>query len=157
MNNIYLVQHAEAMSEEENPNRPLNNVGRTHATDVAVVAAALGVDVKQIRHSGKTRAEQTAEIIGEELSPEHGVVAANNLGPLDDVEPVAEDLNRSTDPVMLVGHLPFMEKLAGYMLTGDAEQTVVDFNNAGIVCLKQEDGRWQVEWILSAEIAGIKT
>jgi phosphohistidine phosphatase len=69
---------------------------------------------------------------------------------------VAEDLNRSVDPVMLVGHLPFMEKLAGYMLTGDADQAVIDFNNAGIVCLKQEDERWQVEWILSAEIAGIK-
>ena len=53
---VYLVQHAEAMSEEENPKRPLNDLGRAHAEWVAPVAMKMGVDVSQIRHSGKTRA-----------------------------------------------------------------------------------------------------
>jgi phosphohistidine phosphatase len=151
---VYLVQHAEAMSEDQNPERPLTADGRHATADVAVVAARLDVKVQQIRHSGKTRAAQTAEILGEALKPPDGVVQMDGLGPLDDVEPVAVELAHSARPVMLVGHLPFMERLAGMMLTGDAGQPVVKFTNAGIVCLVL-DNHWQVTWIVTPEIAGI--
>jgi len=66
---VYLVQHAEAMSEEQNPERPLTELGRQHTRSVADLAARMGVEVEQVRHSGKTRAEQTAEILGEALGP----------------------------------------------------------------------------------------
>jgi len=151
----YLVQHAEAMSEEEDPERPLNGTGRRHTEWVAGVAAKLGVAVNQIRHSGKTRAKQTAEILGQALAPAEGVVSGSGLSPLDNVEPVARALDQASEPVMLVGHLPFMERLAGHMLAGDADRAVVDFTNAGIVCLAKEDERWQVVWILTPEIAEV--
>jgi phosphohistidine phosphatase len=80
------------------------------------VAAALGVEVTEIRHSGKTRARQTAEIIGQALSPPQGVKAVSGLSPLDDVGPVAEELDEVSEPLMLVGHLPFLERLAGQLL-----------------------------------------
>ena len=154
---VYLVQHAEAKSEEEDPLRPLNDLGREHATWVADVAARVGVKVDQIRHSGKTRAQQTAEILGKALVPAEGVVAVSGLSPLDDVEPVAEELEEGWQTLMLVGHLPFMERLAGYMVTGDAHQPVIDFTNAGIVCLEKQDSRWQATWILTPDIAEIKS
>ncbi len=50
-----------------------------------------------------------------------------------------------------------MERLAGYMLTGDAREPVIDFINAGIVCLEKKDSRWQVIWILTPEMAEIKS
>ncbi len=151
---VYLVQHAEVMSEEENPDRPLTKDGRHATADVAVIAAKLGLDVQQIRHSGKTRAEQTAQILSEALLPPDGVVQMDGLGPLDDVEPVAVELAHTSKPVMLVGHLPFMERLASAMLTGNVETPVVKFTNAAIVCLSL-DAQWQVTWILTPEIAGI--
>lgn len=150
---VYLVQHAEAMSEEQNPERPLTDLGRQQARATATVAARMGIEVEQIRHSGKTRAMETAEIMGEALSPEEGVVEASGLGPVDDVEPVAQELDAGSRPVMLVGHLPFMERIAGYLLTGDADEPVIDFTNAGIVCLAKEDDRWQVTWIVTPETA----
>jgi phosphohistidine phosphatase len=55
---------------------------------------------------------------------------------------------------MLVGHLPFMARLAGKMLVGDPEQAVVKFRNAAIVCLSRVDERWQVAWILTPDMAG---
>ena len=149
----YLVQHAEALSEEQNPDRPLSDLGRRHVQSVADVAARLGVEVRQVYHSGKTRALQTAEILTEALSPSKGVMARSDLSPLDDVKPVAEELDDASEPVMLVGHLPFMERLAGFMLTGDADQAVVDFCNAGIVCLEKGETRWHVEWILTPQMA----
>ena len=151
---VYLVQHAEAMSKEENPDRPITGAGRHATAGVAVMAAKLGLDVQQIRHSGKTRAEQTAQILAEALSPAGGIVAVDGLGPLDAVEPVAAELAEHTRPVMLVSHLPFMERLASLLLAGDAERSVVRFTNAGIVCLSRAEG-WQVPWIITPEIAAI--
>lgn len=152
---VYLVQHAEAMSEEQDPERPLNELGREHTGWTASLAAKLGVEVAEIRHSGKTRAEQTAKILGEALSPVEGVVAAEGLAPLDDVEPVAKEIDAASEPIMLVGHLPFMERLAGQLLTGDSRQPVIDFTNAGIVCLERKDGRWQAAWIITPQIADL--
>jgi len=154
---VYLVQHAEAMSEEENPDRPLNDLGRQHTRWVAGAAAELGIEVQQIRHSGKTRAKETAEILGEALNPQGGVTEVRGLSPLDDVEPMGDELAGGSQPIMLVGHLPFMERMAGYLLTGDAQEPVIDFTNAGIVCLEQHEERWQALWILTPEIAGIKS
>lgn len=150
---VYLVQHAEAKSEEEDPDRPLSEKGREDAQAVAALASKMALDVGQIRHSGKTRAEQTATILGQALSPAERVVAASGLGPLDDVEPVAKELTRASQPLMLVGHLPFMERLAGYMATGDSDRAAVKFHNGGIVCLTQDEDQWQVSWILTPEIA----
>jgi phosphohistidine phosphatase len=154
---VYLVQHAEAMSEEQDPKRPLTDLGRQHAAWTGNLAARLGVEVEQIRHSGKARAQETAEIMGEVLSPGEGVVATSGLSPLDDVEPVAEDLEEASQPIMLVGHLPFMERLAGYLLTGDDQQPVIDFTNAGIVCLEKQDDHWQASWIITPEIAELES
>jgi phosphohistidine phosphatase len=156
---MYLVQHAEAKSEDEDPQRSLTEKGHRDALAVADMAKRLDLKVKQIRHSGKTRARQTAEVMGAALNPSDGVVEVDGLSPLDDVVPiagpVAKALTEAGEPVMLVGHLPFMERLAGQMTTGDAEQAVVKFHNAGIVCLTHaEDNRWQVSWIITPEICG---
>jgi phosphohistidine phosphatase len=153
---VYLVQHAEAKPKEVDPNRPLSETGRRDTEQVAAVAARLGLQIDEIRHSGKTRAEQTAKILGTALSPRQGVRAVSGLGPVDDVEPVGDELEDISGPVMLVGHLPFMEKLTGYLVSGDSCQAVVGFTNAAIVCLAKDDGAWQVMWILTPDIAAAK-
>jgi phosphohistidine phosphatase len=151
---VYLVQHAQAHSKDADPSRSLTERGRQETQRVAGLAAQLNLDLHQIRHSGKTRAEQTAAVLGQALSPAGGVVAVPGLAPKDDVRPVAEALAGEARDIMLVGHLPFMARLAGLLLTGDPERAVVKFRNAGIVCLAREDERWQVTWILTPEMAG---
>jgi len=151
---IYLVQHGEAEPKNVDPARPLTARGWQDVQRVAAFAARLDLEVHQIRHSGKARAEQTAAILGEALSPPAGVVAVSGLAPKDDVQPVAEMLAQETQPVMLVGHLPFMASLAGLLLVGDADRPVVQFCNAGIVCLTCEEDRWLVAWVLTPEMAG---
>jgi len=39
---------------------------------------------------------------------------------------------------MVVGHLPFMERLVSYLVSGSPETQVVKFQNSGIVCLDTE-------------------
>lgn len=149
---IYLVQHGKAHPKEVDAQRPLTDHGRQETERVATMAARLGLEVNQICHSGKTRARQTANILGAALLPVSGVVAAVGLDPRDDVRPVAARLADEPGPVMLVGHLPFLARLAGFLLTGDANQEVVRFHNSAIVCLVRASARWQVDWVLTPQM-----
>lgn len=151
---LYLVQHGEAKPKSEDAARPLTEQGRDDVARVAAFARRAGVAVHQIRHSGKLRAEQTAAILAELLEPVDGVVALPGLAPLDDAGPVAELLSRETRPLMLVGHRPFMDRLAGLLVTGDKDRGVVSFQKGGIVCLERDPKAWTwaVRWVVTPDL-----
>jgi phosphohistidine phosphatase len=145
---LYLVQHGEAKPEAEDPERPLTERGIETVRRMASWAAQVGLKLDQIRHSGKKRAEQTAAFMAERLNPANGVIAVEGLKPNDDVRPVAEALQAEHGPIMLVGHLPFLSRLASLLVAGNSEAGVVRFQQAGIVCLSQQGGKWAVHWVM---------
>ena len=149
---LYLVQHGEAKGKAEDPQRPLTKRGRDEVQRVAAFAAKAGLQVSQVRHSGKRRAEETASILAEHLSPAEGMLAVPGLTPMDDVRPVAQALRKETAPLMLVGHLPFMDRLAGLLVTGDPDHSAVRFRMGGIVCLKGAGDDWAVKWVVTPEL-----
>jgi phosphohistidine phosphatase len=148
---LYLVQHGEAVPEAEDPARPLTPQGREEVARVAAWIRRAGVEVHQIRHSGKRRAEETAAILAGHLQPAGGVVSVAGLAPKDDVRPMVELVNRESQSLMLVGHLPFMERLAGLLVAGDSQRPAVRFHKGGIVCLERdpESGSWAVLWVVT--------
>jgi len=145
---LFLVQHGEAKSELEDPERPLSETGTANARKMAAWLAGKGDRPAKIWHSGKKRAQQTAEIFAERLRPPGGVLARTGLKPNDDVVPVAYELDEIREPLMIAGHLPFLSRLAGRLVTGDETSVVVRFRNAGVVCLMREEGLWLVDWIV---------
>jgi phosphohistidine phosphatase len=149
---LYLVQHGEAKSKAEDPQRPLTDRGREEVQRVAAFAAGAGLEISQVRHSGKRRAEETASILAEHLSPAEGVLAMSGLAPMDDVRPIAQALPKETAPLMLVGHLPFMDRLAGLLVTGDPDCSVVRFRMGGIVCLEGVGDDWAVKWAVTPKL-----
>jgi phosphohistidine phosphatase len=151
--NIYLVQHAKAKSKEADPSRPLSEQGTADAQRVAALAGQLGIELAQIRHSGKLRAWQTADILDQALHPPGSVIEISGLGPLDNVEPIAGEVASSTEPLMLVGHLPFLSRLTSELVIGDSSKTVVSFQNAALVCLESGEAGWEVSWILTPTMA----
>ena len=56
------------------------------------------------------------------------------MNPLDDVRAVTDSLDLDKN-VMLVGHLPFLERLIGLLVCGNPDQTVFKLQNSGILCL----------------------
>ncbi|MDH3456714.1 MAG: phosphohistidine phosphatase SixA, partial [Gemmatimonadota bacterium] len=100
----------------------------------------------------KRRAEQTAEIFAQQLKPSDGVLGVAGLSPNDDVTPVADTAVPKLADVMLVGHLPFLSRLAAHLVAGDAEMQVVRFRNAGIVCLLEEEDDWSVKWVMTPDL-----
>ncbi|MFQ5442656.1 MAG: phosphohistidine phosphatase SixA [Thermodesulfobacteriota bacterium] len=151
---LYLVQHAQAKSKEEDPERGLTEEGFSAIRKTASYAAKIGVKPVKLLHSDKLRAVQTAEVLNVALDIEEGDSLVDGLAPLDDPGIWAENLLKETDEsCMLVGHLPHLNKLSSLLLTGDPESDIIDFKNAGITCLKRgEDAAWSVEWILTPEI-----
>jgi phosphohistidine phosphatase len=107
-----LVRHGEAVSEGIDPKRPLSALGREDVVRVARLAVEKQVRVSAIYHSGILRAQQTADILGERLHPPSGVSALSGLQPMDDPASAAAELATATEPIMLVGHMPFMARLS---------------------------------------------
>jgi phosphohistidine phosphatase len=146
---IYLVQHGQAVSSDENPDRPLSTDGRTETNRMADFAATSGeVAPVRIWHSGKTRAAQSAEILAAALKPPLGVRSSDGLDPKDDPETWATRLPEMSQDVMLVGHLPHLSRLASALLAGDASRGVLRFAHAGIVCL-EFDQQWRLVWAVT--------
>jgi phosphohistidine phosphatase len=152
--NLYLVQHADAYPKESDPEQSLSEVGLQNIRKTAYFAGeVLSIRVSTILHSGKTRAEQTAGILGKRLNPSKGIGVTDGLKPNDKPSIWAERLKEQTDDILLVGHLPHLKKLASLLLCGDSEREIIKFRNAGIVNLIRDDKNiWSIGWILYPEM-----
>ena len=147
---IYLVQHGESKPEEIDPERRLTESGAQAVRNVAdFLRRSGGVEVDAIWHSGKPRARQTAELLAPSMrAGERAAMHHDGLAPKDAVEPIKQELEQGDRNVMIVGHLPFLGKLAALLLTGSADNDVVAFQFGCVVCLKRDDaGKWRLEWM----------
>jgi phosphohistidine phosphatase len=146
---LYLVQHGKSLAKEIDPEQGLSEDGIAETERIAALAKEYGVKVSGIAHSGKKRARQTAEFFAAALRPKNGVQERGGLNPLDDVVQIAATLDSKED-LMLVGHLPFMERLTSYLITRSIERPVFKFQNGGIVCLDKDPEKpsWFIKWAL---------
>ncbi len=148
---LYLVQHGEAAPEDVDPTRPLTARGEADVVRIAEFLAAVEVRVGRIMHSGKRRAEQTAQIIGAALgsAPE----GRAGLSPKDPPNDVAREAAAWNQEVLLVGHLPFMARLVSRLVAGRDDAGVVTFQPGTIVCLERgEQQRWAIAWMIRPEL-----
>jgi phosphohistidine phosphatase len=150
---LYLVQHGQSLPKDVDPDQGLSDQGLAETKRIAEVARDYQVNVSNIKQSGKKRARQTAEIFAAALNPAGGVEKVSGLKPLDDVTDFAASLDAAANH-MLVGHLPFMERMASYLVTGSAEKPIFKFQNSGIVCLEKDpdSGSWVIVWTLMPKI-----
>jgi len=150
---LYLVQHGKSLPKDQDPDQGLSAAGIAETERIAKLAKEGNVGVSRIRHSVKTRARQTAEIFAKALNPKQGVREVEGIKPLDDVAEVAAGIDPAEN-IMLVGHLPFMERITAFLITGSIDRPVFKFQNSGIVCLDKdpESGAWVIRWSLMPKI-----
>ncbi len=149
---LYLVQHGQAKTEAEDPQRSLTPKGENEVKSVANIAQKMTLNPSKIYHSGKLRAEQTAAIVGGAL--DKSIETAQGMAPLDDIQLWADKINQSEKELMLVGHLPHLEKLTSHLITGDENIRPVLFRFGAINCLEQKENKqWAIRWILTPEMA----
>ncbi|MGD2092959.1 MAG: phosphohistidine phosphatase SixA [Candidatus Aminicenantes bacterium] len=150
---LYLIQHGEAKSQQEAPERPLTAKGAENIKKTAGFFKQQSKGIDLIWHSGKKRAEQTAEILKETLGTGIQMEICQGLAPNDDISIIKEKIETAElDSIVLVGHLPHLSRLASGLLTGNQEKEIIRFKNAGIVCLLGEIHDWELEWIITPDI-----
>lgn len=82
---LFLVQHGENLPKDVDPEKGLSDEGKDEVKRIASLAGEHAIPVSVIKHSGKKRARQTAEILAEALKLGGGVQDMEGLAPLDDV------------------------------------------------------------------------
>ena len=142
----YLVRHGDALSAHVDPERPLSHRGREEVAALARMALGRNVQVGEICHSGICRARETAEILASSLKPSCGVRQIAGLLPDDDPELGKVELELVDEPVMWVGHLPYMNRLAASLVAGAPS---VEFIPAMMICCAKSGMRWRLEWRLA--------
>ncbi len=147
---FYLARHGAAVAELIDPSRPLSRAGREDVRRVARLAVDKAVRVSIIYHSGIARASQTAEIFAEHLLPDGGTRVLTGLRPEDDPLVAASELAVAASPMMLVGHLPHMNRLASLLLNrGDAGGDAINFTPAMMACCSREGSNWKLAWLIA--------
>jgi phosphohistidine phosphatase len=151
---LYLVQHADAKSKDEDPERPLSEKGWTDIRKVAAfITENLKIQVDTILYSGKIRAKQTAEVLARYLNHSKGIMEEQDLNPLDNPFSWIERMAKINEDIIIVGHMPHLNKLSSLLLCHDEEANIIQFQKGGMVCLEREtSGIWTLCWMITPQI-----
>jgi phosphohistidine phosphatase len=139
---IWILRHAKAeeggpgTSDEE---RELTAGGHETMRSVARAIARLEPKLDAILTSPLVRARQTAEPVARALSLEDKLIESDALVPDADPKEILREIGkRGLSRAMVVGHMPHLGRLLGYLLTGRPD-TSIDIKKAALARI-QFDG-----------------
>ena len=143
---LYLVQHGLAVDKSIDAERPLSEQGRSDVEGMATWLQKANIQIACVYHSGKTRAQQTAKIFADNLqiAQFHHI---DGIKPNDEIEPMVKIINNLDSDTMIVGHLPFMQRMVSTLLCGSQEMGC-HYQPGSVVCLASDNGQWSLQWML---------
>lgn len=147
---LYLVQHGLASPESIDPQRALDEKGIVQTQRMADFLRTQQIRISELWHSKKLRAAQTAQILAQHLGNIE-LIERGGLDPQDSIEPMFSEIENRTKDLVIVGHLPFLQKLAGKLLNGSVKSDSITFRNSGIICLDFDDV-WKIAWIVNPNL-----
>lgn len=127
------MQHGLALSEKEDPERPLSPEGRAQIKRSAAAMSEMGIRFDLIIASTKKRSRETAEIVAEATEYEGTIEETDAIKPSADPSEGIAYLRKSEDSrsVFLAGHLPSLAKIASRLLSAESEISI-QFKNGGL-------------------------
>jgi len=150
---LYLVQHGEAVSKQEDPERPLSEQGLLDVQGMADFLGNVPISVARVWHSGKRRAAQTADVLARAVLSAGKAEAVEGLNPNDPVDEFARDADVWDEDTLVAGHLPFMCRLVSLLVTGEAGGQQVAYQPGSVVCLERVDAeQWVILWMLCPQL-----
>jgi phosphohistidine phosphatase len=162
---LYLIRHADAVTERENPLRPLSARGRAECARLVTFFQRNGaLHPVQLWHSPLARALETARLLADGLKLDAALVETPGLLPEDDPVKIATRLeNMDTNiNLALVGHEPHLAALATLLVRGKLRPVgfelkkgaVLAFEPAGGVHKKSGRRRWHALWHVDPALLG---
>jgi phosphohistidine phosphatase len=137
---LYLMRHgiaAEPARGTDDADRALTDEGVRKTTQVAIGLKRLGVELDGILSSPLRRAEETARLVADVVSP----TLAVELYPPLSAGATAQDILKGLRParretrLLLVGHQPDLGDLASYLMTGSASLAPLPFKKAAVAAI----------------------
>jgi phosphohistidine phosphatase len=147
---IYLMRHADAVSDEEDPLRPLSAKGRDQIARVCRnLAKGPGFAPAEVWHSPLARSRETAELLIGGLGLLSLLLLKPGLMPDNDPGPIAAALTAETRDIAVVGHEPHLGVLASLIVHGPRHRGIFfPFSKAGLLALSRNGERWESGWIV---------
>jgi phosphohistidine phosphatase len=157
---VYVVRHAHAVTEEENPSRPLSERGRIECQRLAsFFRANKRFAPVQLWHSPLERSHETAVLLARNLELDVPLVEIPGLLPEDDPHEVAERLAAlsGVEGLAVVGHEPHLSALATLLVRDKERPAIFEFKKGAVLALERTNSphkksgqpRWRVCWHIS--------
>lgn len=146
---IYLIRHADAVSDEVDPARPLSERGRRQVEALCgTLRAGPAFAPAEIWHSPLARARETAELLARGLGLSAPLVLKGGLMPDDDPGKIAAALEAEGRDIAVVGHEPHLGVLAALIAGGPGRTGMYfPFSKAAVLALSRKGKRWLPEWL----------
>ena len=153
---LYIIRHADAVSDENDDVRPLSATGRAQVRRLAAfLKAGEQMQPEEIWHSPLTRARQTAALLAKEMELRSPLREVPGLRPEDDPRLIAARLKKP-QAIALVGHEPHLSGLASLLVAGSSEPAVFLMRKCAVIALERirggEAGCWAVRWQVAPEL-----
>ncbi len=146
---LYIVRHGDYLTVDKDPQKKLSQRGIDESKKIAQVLAKQKISPLAIWHSDKTRAQQTAQIISESIGV-NNLIARKDLAPAEPVNKFPQEILKENRDLMIVGHIPFIQKLTGLLLANSTNSDIIRFYKSSVACLEY-DKYWKILWIANPD------
>jgi len=147
---LYVLQHGDAVTKQEDPERPLSPIGCQDVERLAEYLTSKDVLIQRIIHSGKLRAEQSAQIIAEKLAPEVTPEKYSGISPNDDAAIFVKNIDIEKESVLIASHMPFVANLSSILLSG-TNAVNLSFSPGTIACFEHHNDVWSLKCMISPD------
>lgn len=151
---LYLVQHADAVSKDTHPLRPLSEQGLKDAKNMAAFLRGAEVMVDEVVHSGKLRAEETANVLSKTVWLGRTPDTIDGIAPNDSTDHLMNTARTAGGDLMVVGHMPFLGSMAARCLSGAQDGVSVTFEPGSVLCLERLENGWALDWFVKPSMVG---
>ena len=162
---LYLMRHADALNVGEvgirsDYDRTLSSQGKEQTRSTGQFLNQAGISIDIILSSPLPRAKETAAIIKSCLNNKHAIIETPHLSPIGSMKDLCQQIASLDDveSVLLVGHIPDLEHLTSYLLTG-GHRLQSNFRKTSICCMDIQKfppkGSGILRWMLSPDLLPI--
>ena len=144
---LYLMRHGEALSSDKDPQRGLTDSGKLKINQLAKHLQQQKLTYGHAYHSDRKRAQQTAEIMTQIISPNIKPTFLENITPNDDPGMLITEINDWNEDTLVASHLPFVPDLITLLTKQDVNTSGISFETGTVVCLeKDNNSSWNIKW-----------
>lgn len=143
------MRHADAISDEVDPVRPLSARGRAQVARVCeLLRPVADFAPEEVWHSPLARARETATLLVAGLQLDVPLLLKPGIEPDDDPLKVVAILQAEKKAVAVVGHEPLLGVLASIMVHGPRPGVYYPFPKAAVLALTPDGDVWRSQWLV---------